>query len=51
LLKAVANRRRLRILCELSRSERSLSELGEAIGFSQSALRQHIARLRARVWS
>ena len=47
LLKAVANRRRLTILCELSRGERSVSELGEAIGLSQSALSQHLARLRA----
>ena len=47
LLKAVANRRRLTILCELSRGERSVSALGEAIGLSQSALSQHLARLRA----
>jgi len=47
LLKAVANRRRLTILCELSRGERSVSELGEAVGLSQSALSQHLARLRA----
>ncbi len=47
LLKAVANRRRLTILCKLSRGERSVSDLGEAIGLSQSALSQHLARLRA----
>jgi DNA-binding transcriptional ArsR family regulator len=47
LLKAVANRRRLTILCELSRGERSVSDLGEAVGLSQSALSQHLARLRA----
>ncbi len=47
LLKAVANRRRLTILCELSRGERSVTALGEAIGLSQSALSQHLARLRA----
>ena len=47
LLKAVANRRRLTILCELSRGERSVSDLGEAIGLSQSALSQHLAVLRA----
>jgi DNA-binding transcriptional ArsR family regulator len=47
LLKVVANRRRLTILCELSRGERSVSDLGEAIGLSQSALSQHLARLRA----
>ena len=47
LLKVVANRRRVTILCELSRGERSVSDLGEAIGLSQSALSQHLARLRA----
>ena len=47
LLKAVANRRRLTILRELSRGERSVSDLGEAIGLSQSALSQHLAPLRA----
>lgn len=47
LLKAVANRRRLTILCELLDGERSVSALGEAIGLSQSALSQHLARLRA----
>ena len=47
LLKAVANRRRLTILCELSNGERSVSALGEAVGLSQSALSQHLARLRA----
>jgi DNA-binding transcriptional ArsR family regulator len=47
LLKAVANRRRLTILCELSHGERSVTALGEAIGLSQSALSQHLGRLRA----
>ena len=47
LLKAVANRRRLTILCELANGERSVSALGEATGLSQSALSQHLARLRA----
>lgn len=47
LLKAVANRRRLTILCELSRGERSVTALGDAVGLSQSALSQHLARLRA----
>jgi len=45
LLKAVANRRRLTILCELTHGERSVSALGEAVGLSQSALSQHLARL------
>ncbi len=47
LLKTVANRRRLVILCELLGGEKSVSALRGAIGLSQSALSQHLARLRA----
>ncbi len=47
LLKSVANRRRLVILCELLGGEKSVSTLRSAIGLSQSALSQHLARLRA----
>ena len=47
LLKAVANRNRLSILCELLRGELPVSELQQAVGLSQSALSQHLARLRA----
>ena len=47
LLKAIANRRRLTILCELTNGERSVSDLGAAIGLSQSALSQHLGKLRA----
>ena len=47
LLKAVANRNRLVILCELLKGERSVSALPGRIGLSQSALSQHLARLRA----
>jgi DNA-binding transcriptional ArsR family regulator len=47
LLKAVANRRRLVILCELLGGEKSVSALQGTIGLSQSALSQHLARLRA----
>lgn len=46
LLKAVANGRRLGILCELTDGERSVSDLQDVIGISQSALSQHLARLR-----
>ena len=46
LLKAVANKHRLIILCELLGGERSVSDLQKAIGLSQSALSQHLARLR-----
>ena len=46
LLKALANRHRLMILCELHKGERSVGALQEAVGLSQSALSQHLARLR-----
>lgn len=46
LLKALANERRLMILCHLSESERSVGELERLVGLSQSALSQHLARLR-----
>lgn len=45
-LKAMANRHRLMILCELHKGERSVGTIQEAIGLSQSALSQHLARLR-----
>jgi DNA-binding transcriptional ArsR family regulator len=47
LLKAVANRNRLIILCELLRGEVSVARLQQSIHLSQSALSQHLARLRA----
>jgi ArsR family transcriptional regulator, virulence genes transcriptional regulator len=46
MLKAIANRHRLMILCELSEGERSVGALQEAVGLSQSSLSQHLARLR-----
>ncbi len=46
LLKAAANRNRLVILCELLQGERSVSALQSATALSQSALSQHLARLR-----
>ena len=45
-LKALANRHRLMILCQLNQGERSVGSLQEAVGLSQSALSQHLARLR-----
>jgi DNA-binding transcriptional ArsR family regulator len=45
-LKAMANRQRLLILCHLARGEMSVSQLNEQIPLSQSALSQHLARLR-----
>ena len=46
LLKAMANERRLEILCHLAESEKSVSTLEGLVGLSQSALSQHLARLR-----
>lgn len=46
LLKALANRNRLLVLCELHKGERTVSALQQAVGLSQSALSQHLARLR-----
>lgn len=47
LLALLANPHRLRILCELHQGERSVSALEQVIGLSQSALSQHLAKLRA----
>ena len=46
LLKALGNPHRLMILCQLVDGEKSVGELVRAIGLSQSALSQHLARLR-----
>ncbi len=46
LLKAMANERRLLILCLLAQGEKSVSELEALVSLSQSALSQHLARLR-----
>lgn len=45
-LKALANRHRLMVLCELHKGELSVTRLQETIGLSQSSLSQHLARLR-----
>lgn len=48
LLKSLANQRRLMILCQLAEhGELAVGTLAEAVGLSQSALSQHLARLRA----
>ncbi|WED22400.1 metalloregulator ArsR/SmtB family transcription factor [Vibrio sp. JC009] len=46
LLKAMANERRLQILCILHDSELSVGELCQKLNLSQSALSQHLAWLR-----
>ncbi|MDQ1901152.1 metalloregulator ArsR/SmtB family transcription factor [Paracoccus sp. WLY502] len=45
-LALVANAKRLLILCELTKGERSVGALQQAVGLSQSALSQHLAKLR-----
>ena len=45
-LKVMANRHRLMILCELIGEEKSVTALQERVGLGQSALSQHLARLR-----
>jgi ArsR family transcriptional regulator, virulence genes transcriptional regulator len=48
LLRALANERRLMILCKLVEwGEGSVNALAEAVGLSQSALSQHLAKMRA----
>lgn len=46
LLKALANEKRLMLLCLLAEGERSVSELNARLELSQSALSQHLAILR-----
>lgn len=47
LLKAMANEARLLVLCHLAESgELSVGELVDRVGLSQSALSQHLAKLR-----
>lgn len=46
LLKALANPQRLRLLCHLAGGELSVGELHRRVDLSQSALSQHLSRLR-----
>jgi DNA-binding transcriptional ArsR family regulator len=46
LLKALANPRRLQVLCVLGEEELSVGEINERIPLSQSALSQHLKVLR-----
>lgn len=45
-LKAMSNQHRLKVLCQLVSGEKSVGELETIVGLSQSALSQHLARLR-----
>jgi len=46
LLKALSNRHRLMIVCQLVERERSVGELAEALGIRDSTVSQHLALLR-----
>ena len=46
LLKAMSNERRLLILCSLAEGELSVGQMEQMVDLSQSALSQHLARLR-----
>jgi DNA-binding transcriptional ArsR family regulator len=47
LLRALANEHRLLILCQLAGGERGVGAIVAAVALSQSAVSQHLARLRA----
>ena len=47
LLAAMANPKRLMILCNLLDQERSVGELSQIVGLGQSSLSQHLSKLRA----
>jgi ArsR family transcriptional regulator len=47
LLRALSNEARLMVLCQLDTGEKSVGELNALVGLSQSALSQHLAKLRA----
>ena len=46
-LKALANEKRLMLLCLLANGDKAVSELKDALGMQQSAVSQQLARLRA----
>ncbi len=47
MLKLLANSKRLMILCNIVKEAKSVGELAELVGLSQSALSQHLAKMRA----
>jgi ArsR family transcriptional regulator len=47
ILKAIGNASRLMVLCKLAEhGERTVGELADDVGLSQSALSQHLAKMR-----
>lgn len=47
MLKLLANGKRLMILCNIVKEAKSVGELAELVDLSQSALSQHLAKMRA----
>lgn len=47
LLRVLANPHRLQVLCALRGGEASVGQMADHIGLTQSALSQHLAKLRA----
>lgn len=45
-LKGLASRNRLLLLCQLADGERSVGELAQALGLAQSVVSQHLSLLR-----
>jgi ArsR family transcriptional regulator, virulence genes transcriptional regulator len=46
-LRALSNETRLLVLCQLGQGEMSVGDINGAVDLSQSALSQHLAKLRA----
>lgn len=46
MLKLLANGKRLMILCNIVKEEKSVGQLAELVDLSQSALSQHLAKMR-----
>lgn len=46
MLKQLANPKRLLILCQLIEAEKSVGDIAKYVGLSQSALSQHLAKMR-----
>jgi DNA-binding transcriptional ArsR family regulator len=47
LLSAMANEKRLMVLCHLLEGEKTVNEIAELVGMNQSALSQQLGKLRA----
>jgi ArsR family transcriptional regulator, virulence genes transcriptional regulator len=47
MMSAMANPKRLLVLCSLVEQERSVGELAQLVGLSDAALSQHLSKMRA----